>query len=61
MKTQKNPFKAGDKVYFKNDKHKFLYVVYAIYSPVLLTLGQKEFPDREQEFCINIKHICKKK
>lgn len=44
-----NKFKAGDKVYFKNDPYRATYQVYAVYSETKVSLGRLALPDTEQD------------
>lgn len=53
---KKNPFKSGDKVKYK-DGDTSTYTVYGIYSPTMVSLGLKDYPDTEQDFQIHISKI----
>lgn len=57
MTIKLNPFKSGDKVYFKNDETKQVFIVHTIYTPQLLSLGLKDYPDTEQDYLVNVHHI----
>ena len=51
-----NPFKPGNRVRYKDgDNRRFM--VYAIYSNTMLSLGLHDYPDVEQDYQVNIKEI----
>ena len=47
-KMKKNPFKAGDKVIFKDGDVR-VFQVYAVYSNTMVSLGLADYPDVEQD------------
>ncbi len=42
-------FKPGDKVNFRNDPEKLVYIVYATYKKGWVSLGLLDYPDTEQD------------
>jgi len=57
MKKFKNPFKAGDRITYKNDPDKEIYFVYAVYSDTEISLGLLDYPDTEQDYLTKINEI----
>jgi len=57
-----NPFKAGDKVKYKDELGtpvESVFQVYAVYSDTEVSLGLRGYPDFEQDYMTNIKDIVK--
>lgn len=51
-----NPFKAGDKVRYKDGDPR-IFTVYAIYSPTEVSLSLYHYPDIEQDYMTDINKI----
>jgi hypothetical protein len=51
-----NPFKAGDKVRYKDGDTRAFFV-YAVYSNTSVSLGLADYPDIEQDYQTNINNI----
>lgn len=56
MQKNKNPFKAGDLVQYKDGDPR-IFTVYAVYSPTDVSLGLADYPDVEQDIMTNINEI----
>jgi len=54
----KNPFKAGQKVRYKEGDND-IFVVYAVYSPTKVSLCLKGYNDAEQDYLTDINKIVK--
>ena len=52
----KNPFKAGDKVMYKDGDMR-VFTVYAVYNKTQVSLGLADYPDTEQDFLTPISEI----
>lgn len=54
----KNQFKPGDKVKFKDGDPR-IFTIYEIYTPIKISLGLYEYPDIEQNWLTDIRNIKK--
>lgn len=58
MKKNKNPFKAGNKVIYKDGDVR-VFTVYSVYGDTKVSLGLADYPDVEQDYQIHINKIKK--
>jgi hypothetical protein len=59
-KQKQNPFKAGEKVWYKDGDPEPFYV-YAVYSPTKVSLSIRGYKDAEQDFLTDVSKITKQK
>jgi small-conductance mechanosensitive channel len=60
MMADKNPFKVGDRVRYKEDDG-YTYRVLGIYSPTEVSLSLRGYKDTEQDYTTDINDIVKVK
>lgn len=54
----KNDLKIGDKVKFL-DGDENIYIIYAIYSDTMVSLGLADYPDTEQDYQVHFREVLK--
>jgi len=53
-----NPYKAGDKVRYKDEgENGDVFIVYHVYDEQYVSLGLREYPDTEQDYQTHIDEI----